>query len=40
MWAQVQGEALNVACVLTWGPCYYHQKQFFSGQDHPLSTAG
>jgi hypothetical protein len=38
MWAQVQGEVLNVACVLTWGPCYYHQKQFFSGVDHPLST--
>jgi hypothetical protein len=38
MWAQAQGEALNVACVLTWGPCYYYQKKFFSGQDHPLST--
>jgi hypothetical protein len=39
MWKQVQGEALNVGAVLTWGPCYYHQKQFFSGADHPLSTA-
>jgi hypothetical protein len=39
MWKQVQGEALNVGSVLTWGPCYYHQKQFFSGQDHPLSTS-
>ncbi|HEY2933017.1 MAG TPA: CehA/McbA family metallohydrolase [Acidobacteriota bacterium] len=39
MWAQILGEALNVGCVLTWGPCYYYQKQFFSGQDHPLSTA-
>jgi hypothetical protein len=38
MLAQVQGEALNVGAVLTWGPCYYHQKQFFSGADHPLST--
>jgi hypothetical protein len=38
MWRQVQGEALNVGSVLTWGPCYYHQKQFFSGKDHPLST--
>ena len=37
MWAQVLGEALNVGCVLTWGPCYYYQKQFFTGQDHPLS---
>ena len=25
--------------MLTWGPCYYYQKQFFSG-DEPLSTAG
>ncbi|HEY7057734.1 MAG TPA: CehA/McbA family metallohydrolase [Vicinamibacterales bacterium] len=38
MWPQIDGEALNVACVLTWGPSYYYQKQFFSGQDHPLST--
>ncbi|HEV8130766.1 MAG TPA: CehA/McbA family metallohydrolase [Acidobacteriota bacterium] len=37
MWNQIQGEALNIGCVLTWGPCYYYQKQFFSGQDHPLS---
>ena len=37
MWRQIQGEALNVGTVLTWGPCYYHQKQFFSGKDHPLS---
>lgn len=40
MWRQVQGEALNVGCVLTWGPCYYYQKQFFTGQDHPLSQPG
>ncbi len=38
MWSQIQGEALNVGCVLTWGPCYYYQKQFFSGQDDPLSA--
>jgi hypothetical protein len=38
MWPQINGEALNVASVLTWGPSYYHQKQFFSGRDHPLST--
>jgi len=38
MWPQIVGEALNVASVLTWGPSYYHQKQYFSGQDHPLST--
>ena len=31
------GEDLNVGCVLTWGPCWYHQKQFFDGQLHALS---
>lgn len=35
----IQGEALNVGSVLTWGPCYYYQKQFFEGKDHALSTA-
>jgi hypothetical protein len=34
---QAQGEKLNVSCVLTWGPCYYFQKQFFSGKDDPQS---
>jgi hypothetical protein len=34
---QIEGEKLNVGAVLTWGPCYYYQKQFFSGKDHPLS---
>jgi hypothetical protein len=24
--------------VLTWGPCYYYQRQFFSGRPHRLST--
>ncbi|MEO8523005.1 MAG: CehA/McbA family metallohydrolase, partial [Acidobacteriota bacterium] len=38
MWPQIAGEALSVASVLIWGPSYYFQKQFFSGQDHPLST--
>ena len=40
MWPQIAGEALNVASVLTWGPSYYYQKQFFTGEDHPLSTPG
>ena len=40
MWPQIVGEALNVASVLTWGPSYYFQKQFFTGNDHPLSTPG
>jgi hypothetical protein len=35
---QVRGENLNVTAVLTWGPDYYYQKQFFSGRDDPLST--
>ena len=34
----ILGEALSVASVLTWGPGYYYQKQFFEGRDHPLST--
>jgi hypothetical protein len=38
MWPQIEGEGLNLASVLTWGPSYYFQKQFFSGSDHPLST--
>ena len=37
---QIQGEKLNVGAVLTWGPCYYYQKQFFTGKDNPLSTPG
>ena len=37
MMRQILGEALNIGSVLTWGPCYYYQKQFFTGQDNPLS---
>jgi hypothetical protein len=37
MMRQVAGEHLNVGCTLNWAPCYYHQKQFFTGSDHPLS---
>ncbi len=36
---QVRGEGLNVGSILTWGPCYYHQRQFFSGKDDTRSTA-
>jgi len=39
MMRHILGEALNVGCVLTWGPCYYFQKQFFEGKVHKLSTA-
>lgn len=30
MFPQVKGEGLNVGCVLTWGPCFDHQRQYFS----------
>jgi hypothetical protein len=39
MMRQIEGEKLNVGSVLTWGPDYYFQKQFFSGHDDPLSTS-
>jgi hypothetical protein len=35
---QIKGEGLNVGSILTWGPCYYHQRQFFSGKDDERST--
>lgn len=38
MMRHILGEDLNVGCVLTWGPCWYYQKQFFSGQVHSLSN--
>ena len=38
MMRHVMGEDLNVGCVLAWGPCWYHQKQFFEGETHRLST--
>jgi hypothetical protein len=34
MFRQVQGEALDIGDVLTWGPGYYYQKRFFSGHVH------
>lgn len=39
MMRHIVGEAVNVGSVLTWGPGYYHQKQFFEGRDNVLSTA-
>jgi hypothetical protein len=39
MWRHILGEDLDVGCVLSWGPCWYAQKQFFDGKVHPLSTA-
>ncbi|MFI5157164.1 MAG: CehA/McbA family metallohydrolase, partial [Chitinophagales bacterium] len=38
MWRQTVGEDLNVAAVLTWGPSWYHQKTFFTGNVDPLSN--
>lgn len=38
MWRQIVGEDLAVGAVLGWGPGWYHQKQFFTGDTHPLST--
>jgi len=38
MMRHIQGEDLNVGCVLSWGPCWYFQKQFFEGTTHALST--
>jgi hypothetical protein len=35
----IVGEGLNVGDVLTWGPCYYYQKQFFEAKVNPLSTS-
>jgi hypothetical protein len=39
MLRHIVGENLDVGCVLSWGPCWYHQKSFFEGQVSPLSTA-
>jgi hypothetical protein len=36
---QVQGEALSIGAVLTWGPGFYTQKLNFSGRDDAVSTA-
>lgn len=36
----ILGEDLNVGCVLSWGPCWYSQKQQFNGQISPLSEPG
>jgi hypothetical protein len=37
MMRHILGEDLNVGCVLSWGPCWYYQKQFFDGSVHNLS---
>ncbi len=37
MFRHILGEDLNVGCVLSWGPCWYFQKQFFEGKVSALS---
>lgn len=37
MFRQVAGEGLNVGCILTWGPCFEYQRQFFSPKVDALS---
>ncbi|MDH3651130.1 MAG: CehA/McbA family metallohydrolase [Saprospiraceae bacterium] len=38
MWRQVLGEDLDMGNNLTWGPSWYHQKQYFTGSNHELSN--
>jgi len=38
MMRHVVGEDLNIGSVLSWGPCWYTQKQYFSGDVSKLST--
>jgi len=37
MMRHILGEDLNVGCVLSWGPCWYYQKGYFSGEVDKLS---
>jgi hypothetical protein len=37
MFKQVEGEGLNVGCVLTWGPCFTYQRNFFAPGVNRLS---
>jgi hypothetical protein len=37
MFKQVEGEGLNVGCVLTWGPCFDYQRRFFDPGVNRLS---
>jgi hypothetical protein len=37
MFLHVKGEALNVGCCLTWGPCYEFQRNFFEPAPNKLS---
>ncbi len=37
MMRHILGEDLNIGCVLSWGPCWYFQKQYFEGKVSKLS---
>ncbi len=37
MFRQVAGEGLNVGCILTWGPCFEYQRNFFRPDIDALS---
>ncbi len=37
MMRHILGEDLNVGCVLSWGPCWYSQKEHFEGKTSALS---
>ncbi|MEY3172392.1 MAG: hypothetical protein RLZZ436_305 [Planctomycetota bacterium] len=37
MFRQISGEGLNVGCILTWGPCFEYQRQFFRPEVDLLS---
>jgi hypothetical protein len=39
MFQQVKGEGLNVGCVLTWGPCFDFQRNYFSPKADDVSEA-
>lgn len=39
MWRQAAGEALNISALLSWGPGWYFQKNYFTGKEHELSTS-
>ncbi len=38
MMRHILGEDLGVGCVLSWGPCWYYQKQFIEVKVSALST--
>lgn len=39
MFLQVKGEGLNVGCVLTWGPCFDFQRNYFSPKADAVSES-